>query len=925
MKKTLIFLTVLTFTSLPSLFAQKKALGHDEFDSWNSIENTQISNDGAFVLYQLTPGKGDAMLKIVEHSGGEVASFPRGEQAQFSWDAQQVIFRIKHPLDSINALKRVKTKKEKMPKDSLGIYHLPTGKTEKFPFLKGFKVPQKWSGYVFYQIEEPFKKKAKSDTTKAKQKKPSKKTGYHLIAYNVSTSKADTFRYVTKYTVAEKGKVLLYHTTGEKKRKQAGVYHYNFDTGEELPMCRFEKGAFDGLSLSREGDQVAFLADLDTTKALQRDHQLRFWKSPLDSAVSIAQRGSANLPDQWLVSPYSELTFSEDGENLFFGTSPPPLVQDTSLIEEEIIQVEVWSYTDSKIQTQQNVQLKDEREKNFLAVYRHSSGTVSQLCNQQVPEYAADQKMNGAFFLGRDRTPYDKYMTWEGFPRREDLYAIEVATGSKSLVKQDLKGTADVSPAGKHFFWYSARDTAWVIYDVEKQRETKLSLPYSQADERNDKPDYPRRYGAAGWTQGDAAFLFYDRYDLWKYEPERNSTTRLTEGRADKTRYRYLDLNEEEEAIDPKMILLSVFDEKTKSSGYAALKNLTRFEQIVLEPYRFDVPIKALESKNLVYTKESNERFPDLMASDLSFRETLKISNANPQQVQFNWSTVEPISWTSLDGAHLEGLVYKPEDFDANKQYPMITYFYERNAERLHNHWGMTLSRSIINPTFYASRGYIVFVPDIIYRVGYPGESCYNAVIPGVTSLIEKGFVDKENIGVQGHSWGGYQIAYLVTKTDIFKAAEAGAVVSNMTSAYGGIRWRTGLSRMFQYEHSQSRIGGTLWEYPLRYIENSPIFFADKVNTPLLLLHNDKDGAVPWYQGIEYFMALRRLNKPVWMLNYNDEPHWPTKWENKRDFKVRMQQYFDYYLQGSPPPLWMINGVPAIEKGIHKRLELSEE
>ena len=198
-------------------------------------------------------------------------------------------------------------------------------------------------------------------------------------------------------------------------------------------------------------------------------------------------------------------------------------------------------------------------------------------------------------------------------------------------------------------------------------------------------------------------------------------------------------------------------------------------------------------------------------------------------------------------------------------------------------------------------------------------------MIPGVTQLISEGFVDEDKIGVQGHSWGGYQTAYLVTKTNIFAAAEAGAPVANMISAYGGIRWWTGLSRMFQYEHTQSRIGGTLWEYPLRYIENSPIFFVDKIQTPLLLMHNDADGHVPWYQGIEFYVALRRLGKPSWMLNYNEEPHWPTKWENIRDFNIRMQQFFDHYLKDEPMPKWMAEGIPAIRKGIDKGYQLMKE
>lgn len=284
----------------------------------------------------------------------------------------------------------------------------------------------------------------------------------------------------------------------------------------------------------------------------------------------------------------------------------------------------------------------------------------------------------------------------------------------------------------------------------------------------------------------------------------------------------------------------------------------------------------------------------------------------------FLWGSVELVKWTSIDNIPLEGLLYKPEGFDPHKKYPMIVYFYEKSSDGLFQHWAPEPLRSTIDRSVYTSNGYLVFVPDIVYKIGFPGESAHNCIMPGVTSLIAKGFVDEKNIGIQGHSWGGYQAAYLVTRTNLFKACEAGAPVSDMISAYGGIRWGTGLSRMFQYEQSQSRIGGTLWEKPLLYIENSPLFFADKIQTPMLLMANDNDSAVPWYQGIEFYMALRRLNKPVWMLNYNGEPHWPVKRENKMDFQIRMMQFFDHYLKGAPMPPWMKDGVPAIEQGINK-------
>jgi dipeptidyl aminopeptidase/acylaminoacyl peptidase len=216
-----------------------------------------------------------------------------------------------------------------------------------------------------------------------------------------------------------------------------------------------------------------------------------------------------------------------------------------------------------------------------------------------------------------------------------------------------------------------------------------------------------------------------------------------------------------------------------------------------------------------------------------------------------------------------------------------------------------------INPTYYASNGYLVFMPDIVYKVGAPGQSAVKCVLPGVQAVVDRGCVDENAIGIQGHSWGGYQIAYLVTQTTRFKAAAPGALVSNMVSAYDGIRWGTGLPRQFQYERTQSRIGATLWQAPQRFIENSPIFMADRVQTPLLMLHNDQDDAVPWYQGIEFYLALRRLGKECYLFNYNGEFHGLRKKVNQKDYTMRLQQFFDHHLKGAPLPEWMEKGIPA--------------
>jgi len=323
---------------------------------------------------------------------------------------------------------------------------------------------------------------------------------------------------------------------------------------------------------------------------------------------------------------------------------------------------------------------------------------------------------------------------------------------------------------------------------------------------------------------------------------------------------------------------------------------------------------KAKDADVYLFTQSSFEEFPDLWVANGRFDAPTRISDANPQQRGYRWGTDELVSWRSNDGVPLKGILFKPEDFDPTKKYPMVVYIYEQLSQNL-NAYVPPGGRNVINPTVYVSNGYLVFEPDIHYETGYPGPSALKSIVPGVQMLIDSGFVDPNAVGLQGHSWGGYQTAYVITQTSMFRAAMAGAPVANMTSAYGGIRWQTGLARAFQYEHTQSRIGGSIWEYPMRYLENSPLFAADRITTPLLIMSNDDDGAVPWYQGIELFVAMRRLGKEVYLIDYNGEGHNPTKRANQLDIAMRMQQFFDHFLKGAPEPEWMREGIPFLNKG----------
>ncbi|MBX9854635.1 MAG: prolyl oligopeptidase family serine peptidase, partial [Gemmatimonadaceae bacterium] len=336
-------------------------------------------------------------------------------------------------------------------------------------------------------------------------------------------------------------------------------------------------------------------------------------------------------------------------------------------------------------------------------------------------------------------------------------------------------------------------------------------------------------------------------------------------------------------------------------------------ERIVMADRNFGTPQKARDAEQYLLTQSTYREFPDLWTGP-SLASTTRISNANPQDSEYPRGTAELVSWLNADGKPLRGLLYKPEGFDASRQYPMVVYYYERLSDGLHNYQAPS-GRNTVNPLVYNSLGYLVFMPDIVYTDGEPGPSAAKAIIPGVQSLIQKGFVDAKRIGITGQSWGGYQTAYLITVSNMFAAAVPNATVVNMTSAYGGIRWASGLARAFQYEHTQSRIGGSLWQYPERFIENSPLFRLDKVTTPVLFMANDNDGAVPWYQGIEFWVAMRRLQKEAYMVVYNGDEHNPTKRANQKDIDRKMQEFFAVKLQGAEPPSWMVRGIPFLEKG----------
>ncbi len=933
MKKTAL-LSIFLFYSI-FLFAQsgKTTLTHNDILKWERITEQHISNDGKYIVYQQEPWEGDPTLKITTPRGEEQATVKYGTDAEITADSKFVVFTLKPPVDTIRMLKLKEVKKDDFPKDDLLIYNLETRQTDTINDFTSVSIPEKWAGWIAWQTEAP------KDTTK-KEKKSDKKDdekAFPLFVKNLKSGEISEFPAVSNYIFAEEKEVLAFVSEGKDSTFDAGVYR--FDLTQSSPRKIWDgKGKFKQLALNNTGEKIAFLKDI-SEKNKDEAHFSLYLSKDENSAHELLNNENDAIPENWEISENGRLSFSDSGDRLFYGTAPKKEPKDTTALEEEVPVLDVWTWDEEELQTVQLNNRDRNLKKTYLAVFHINSDKAIQLETQQFSGIRKIKDGDADKLLAWSNHPYAVQSMWEGGPEHNDFYLVDIATGKAEKINTDVRAIPQVSPEGKYLYWYNAIDTSWNTMNIATGKEFTITSPVNiqVADELNDVPNLPGSYGTAGWYKNDEAILLNDRFDVWKVDPEnKTAPKRITKnGREQNTEFRLINFENQghsrwsevdEEGIDPeKPLYMRGHNEITREDGYYIL-NLRKDTQkeLVAGKFSLNIPRKAKDTDVVVYTKENFQIYPNLIATDLSFRKQTQISDAAPQQKDFLWGTAELVTWTSLDGRKLEGTLHKPENFDPSKKYPMIVNFYEKSSQELFSYHMPENHRSTIDYHYYTSNGYLVFNPDVYYKTGYPGEDAFNCVMPGVTSLIEKGFVEENHVGAQGHSWGGYQVAYLATRTNLFAAIESGAPVVNMFSAYGGIRWSSGLNRSFQYEHTQSRIGKSIWDAPLRYLENSPLFTIDKINTPILIMHNDDDGAVPWYQGIEFFIGLRRLQKPAWLLNYNEADHWPLKVRDKTDFQIRLAQFFDHYLKEKPMPKWMKDGIPAVKKGIDLGYELTE-
>ena len=898
----LIVLIVITFSMRFS--AQDKPLTLKDVMQFRQIKNPVISSDGNWVGYTSKPDRGNTDAVILSTIDDKIFVLERGEKPVFSdnelWSAVTM-------LPDFEELEKKENEKDK-PENDLKILNTSTGDTIVFNKVKNFLFSKdsKWIAVHLHKEEPPDsiqKNSGKNDDTNI---------GNHLSLFNLENKNEIKLPFVINYGFDSLSNYFSY-SISDTSGKLNGLYlrELNAELYPERIVDTSFKGYYTSPEWNKQG-QLAFIKSHLNDKNKPVPADLMLWDKTATTLTT-----SDDAPDGWIIPSTNKIKWSKDGKRIFFGYKPEYDEKEKDTTEKNIYdyekilekrELDVWHWDDPLIKSNDKKRWKTFKDQTYQAVYLLDENKAVQLTDFEMPYMSFNENENYAF--GYSDVPYLKLITWDSW--YYDFYIVDLKSGERKKILERNQNYTSFSSGGNYAAFF--KDSNWHLYNV-KEDETKnltISIPIPFYNEDNDVPADPAPYGIAGWTENDKAVLIYDKYDIWKFSTSTGEAINLTDGFGRKNLYTFriikTDPDKEFYNDDETLLLTAYHDKKNHIAFYKATLNKKGVDKLLEEEMKYSFIAKAENNNKILFTKESYTVYPDLWLSDLNLSDPERLTDFTLQTEGFAWGNAELVEWLSLDGIPLQGVLIKPGNYEEGKKYPVVVYYYEISSDRLYEFNEMVVNHRPNFP-FYASNGYAIFLPDIKFEVGRPGYSATKCLVPGVQKLIQMGIANPDAIGLHGHSWSGYQTAFVVTQTDIFACAIAGATVSNMTSAYSGIRWGTGLARQFQYEQQQSRIGGNLWEYPLRYVENSPVFFADKINTPLLIQHGDEDEAVPWYQSIELYLAMRRLNKDCIFLQYRGEPHHLKKYANKLDYSIKMKEYFDHHLKKETAAEWIIEGM----------------
>jgi dipeptidyl aminopeptidase/acylaminoacyl peptidase len=889
---------------------------------FESLRPPVLSGQGNVFAAEVAPDRGDRHGVIKRLDAAKSFDVEGGAKPQVSRDGRFAAFVIQ---PSLLEQEKASDKERKKLKSGLALVDTQSGEQRRYQGVKEFAFNYAATHLAIWyedaeskaeadEVEEPVV--AREEQAQAKIDEYDK--GRKIELLNLTRGQSQTIENVTAYHFDKSGRyaVMAQNNLAANLHR---IVLVDLKKDKQVIVQGYVDQQIGSVTVSEDGLTVAYTYGPAKVLPFGREYRLALFNIADASLDQVAQS------KEWTLNRYAALSFSEDSKRLFFGRVPqvsqqlevPKVEAEADLFDRAIItgqrELHIWHGDDPRIKPNEIKQYKNELKRTYLAVLHLGSQQVVQLGDMAVPDVEIQQQQR--YVLASSDVPYLKMITWAGFYR--DYYIIDLNTGRRVpfLMQQPSGEKPMLSPNERFVAYYQQGDI--YLYQIAQNRRVKLTKDFKTpfADEDHDYPSTAPSYGFGPWLADSSAFLAYDKYDLWQFNTESFAAFRITaaQGRKKQIQYRVAGLFEQDHRPatlkSEQTLLLHGYNERTKADGfYQAKVGVSGVKALMEGEYKLTVLARAENSDEILYSKERYDLYPDLYSAKFNApQQAHRQTDLDSQRRALDWGRAELLHWTNGDGQPLDGVLIKPTNYRQGQRYPVLVYFYRFMSDRLYAFPQMKLNHRP-NFAWYADNGYAIFLPDIRFEVGYPGATSVQALTSGVQKLIDMGIADRDAVGIQGHSWGGYQTAFAVTQTQMFKAAVTGAPVSNMTSAYSGIRHGTGLARQFQYETGQSRIGESLFRAPQKYIENSPIFYVERIQTPMMIMFGDKDDAVPWEQGVELYLAMRRAGKEVIFLQYEDEPHHLKKYPNKVDYSLRMMQYFDHYLKGKPAPQWLARG-----------------
>lgn len=907
---------------------QKKNLTSDDYGKWQSIGASEISPNGEWVAYQITVAEDNDTLFVANRNTHKIYKLAFGSSPEFSKDNKWIAFRIGMPFKDAEKLRE----DSKPIEYKMGLLNLETGRKETVQNINRFGFSRNGKFLAVY-INAP---------------KENKDKGSVLLLRNLGDSSTRTIGNVTEYTFNKKSDYISYVVESANAAGNS-VELFNLNT-YVLKVLASDTLKFSKINWQKEGEGLSFFKTFKDS-LFEEENAIVYAYTNIYKAPSVKifnPKTEANFPKGMRIYNGSDLKVSDDQSSIFFGlknwTAKPAneekkkagdstkanadstkLKTDSTKTktdstksevakkdkkDEKLASVDIWHWNDPEIQPRQKNTYSQDKEASYLSVWNIDNNSFYQLAKENTPD--AQLSGNQKYAI----TSTDKKYKPAFKEDYADAWLIDAKTGEAKLIFEKILdngfGFPQTSPDGKYLYYF--KDRNWWSYNIVTQQNSNLTENINTKfwNTRDDHPASRPPFGLGGWTKGDKEILLYDEYNIWAVKPDGKGSSKITDGEKEEIVFRINRVDYEEPYLDDsKPIYLSAYGDKTKKFGYYKYEK-GKTEKLIYDDVLINRLTKAKDANAFTYVKQDYHVSPKLYATD-DFVAEKNIVSTNPQQQHYYWGKSELMSFTSAKGQKLQGALFYPANYEAGKKYPMVVYIYELLSNTVHSYVNPG-NRSAYNTTNFTTGGYFIFRPDIVYDVNDPGLSAVNCVVPAVKEVLKTGMIDENKVGLMGHSWGAYQTSFIITQTNLFHAACAGAPLTDLISMSMSIYWNQGITDQKIFETSQGRFDGPWYDRMQEHMRNSPMFNAYKITTPLLVAFGDKDGAVDWHQGIEMYGTMRRMMKPHVMLVYADENHGLAKKENQIDYQKRQRQWFDHYLMGKPAEKWITDGVSYLDK-----------